>query len=58
VQAEHLDQLATRTEAAWQEVADLIETKKPRDCLLDSSWGWFMRGQDRINVTNCVTVKL
>ena len=26
-----LDQLATRTEAAWQEIADLIETKKPRD---------------------------
>ena len=26
-----LDHLATRTEAAWQEAADLIETKKPRD---------------------------
>ena len=26
-----LDQLATRTEPAWQEIADLIETKKPRD---------------------------
>ena len=26
-----LDQLATRAEAAWHEVADLIETKKPRD---------------------------
>jgi hypothetical protein len=26
-----LDQLATRTEAAWQEIADLIETKKPHD---------------------------
>ena len=26
-----LDHLATRAEAAWQEVADLIETKKPRD---------------------------
>jgi len=29
--SKHLDQLATRTEAAWQEVADLIETKKPRE---------------------------
>ena len=29
--AKRLDQLATRVEAAWQEVADLIETKKPRD---------------------------
>jgi hypothetical protein len=26
-----LDHLATRAEAAWQEAADLIETKKPRD---------------------------
>ena len=26
-----LNQLATRTEAAWQEIADLIETKKPHD---------------------------
>ena len=26
-----LDQLAARTEAAWQEIEDLIETKKPRD---------------------------
>ena len=26
-----LDHLAMRTEAAWQEIADLIETKKPRD---------------------------
>lgn len=26
-----LDHLATRTEAAWREIADLIETKKPRD---------------------------
>jgi len=26
-----LDHLAARTEAAWQEIADLIETKKPRD---------------------------
>jgi hypothetical protein len=26
-----LDQLATRTEATWQDIADLIETKKPRD---------------------------
>jgi len=26
-----LDALATRTEAAWQEAATLIETKKPRD---------------------------
>ena len=29
--ARHLDQLATRTEAAWQEAAALIETKRPRD---------------------------
>ncbi len=29
--SKRLDQLATRTEVAWQEVADLIETKKPRD---------------------------
>lgn len=29
--ARHLDKLATRTEAAWQEAAALIETKRPRD---------------------------
>ena len=29
--AKRLDHLATRAEAAWQEVADLIGTKKPRD---------------------------
>ena len=29
--ARHLDELATRTEAAWQEAAALIETKRPRD---------------------------
>ena len=29
--AGHLDELATRTEAAWQEAAALIETKRPRD---------------------------
>ena len=29
--ARHLDMLATRQEAAWQEAAALIETKKPRD---------------------------
>ena len=29
--ARHRDKLATRTEAAWQEAAALIETKKPRD---------------------------
>jgi hypothetical protein len=29
--AKHLDQLATRTEAAWEKVAELIETKRPRD---------------------------
>jgi hypothetical protein len=29
--SKRLDHLATRSEAAWQEVADLIETKKPRD---------------------------
>ena len=38
-----LDQLATRTEAAWQEIADLIETKKPHDydravSLMELSW--------------------
>ena len=27
----HLDQLATRTEAAWEKAAELIETKRPRD---------------------------
>jgi hypothetical protein len=29
--AKHLDQLATRTEAAWANVAEWIETKRPRD---------------------------
>jgi len=29
--AKHLDQLATRTEAAWEKAAGLIETKRPRD---------------------------
>lgn len=29
--SKRLDHLATRSEAAWQEVAELIETKKPRD---------------------------
>jgi len=29
--AKHLDQLATRTEAAWEKAAELIETKRPRD---------------------------
>jgi predicted kinase len=29
--AKHLDQLATRTEAAWEKVAEWIETKRPRD---------------------------
>ena len=29
--SQRLDQLATRSAAAWQEVAGLIETKKPRD---------------------------
>jgi hypothetical protein len=29
--AKHLDQLATKTEAAWEKAAELIETKRPRD---------------------------
>jgi hypothetical protein len=29
--AKHLDQLATRTEAAWEKVSEWIETKRPRD---------------------------
>jgi hypothetical protein len=29
--ARHLDQLATRTEAAWEKAAELIATKRPRD---------------------------
>jgi hypothetical protein len=29
--SKRLDHLATRSEAAWQEVAELIETKKPRE---------------------------
>jgi uncharacterized Zn finger protein len=29
--AKRLDQLATRTEEAWREAAELIETRKPRE---------------------------
>lgn len=29
--AKHLDRLATKTEAAWEKAAELIETKRPRD---------------------------
>ena len=29
--AKHLDQLATQTEAAWEKVTELIQTKRPRD---------------------------
>jgi hypothetical protein len=35
--AKHLDQLATRTEAAWEKAAELIETRKPRDYDLAAS---------------------
>ena len=35
--AKRLDELATRTEAAWQEAAELIETRKPRDYDLATS---------------------
>ena len=35
--AKHLDQLATRTEAAWEKVAELIETRRPRDYDLAAS---------------------
>ena len=35
--AKHLDQLATRTEAAWEKAAELIETKRPRDYDLATS---------------------
>jgi hypothetical protein len=35
--AKHLDQLATRTEAAWEKAAELIETKRPRDYDLAAS---------------------
>ena len=35
--AKRLDQLATRTEEAWQEAAELIETKRPRDYDLATS---------------------
>jgi hypothetical protein len=35
--ARHLDQLATRTEAAWEKAAELIETKRPRDYDLAAS---------------------
>ena len=33
----HLDQLATRTEAAWEKAAELIETRRPRDYDLAAS---------------------
>jgi hypothetical protein len=29
--AKHLDRLATKTEAAWEKAAELIQTKRPRD---------------------------
>ncbi len=35
--SKHLDQLATRTEAAWEKAAELIETKRPRDYDLAAS---------------------
>jgi len=35
--AKHLDELATRTEAAWEKAAELIETKRPRDYDLATS---------------------
>ena len=35
--AKHLDQLATRTEAAWEKAAELIETRRPRDYDLAAS---------------------
>jgi hypothetical protein len=35
--AKRLDQLATRTEAAWAKAAELIETKRPRDYDLATS---------------------
>jgi hypothetical protein len=35
--AKHLDQLAPRTEAAWEKAAELIETKRPRDYDLATS---------------------
>lgn len=35
--AKHLDQLATRTEAAWQKAAELIETRRPHDYDLAAS---------------------
>jgi hypothetical protein len=35
--AKHLDELATRTEAAWQKVAEWIETRRPRDYDLAAS---------------------
>ena len=35
--AKRLDELATRTEATWQEAAELIETRKPRDYDLATS---------------------
>lgn len=31
VYAKHLDQLATRTEAAWEKAAEWIETRRPSD---------------------------
>jgi hypothetical protein len=35
--AKHLDQLATRTEAAWEKAPELIETRRPRDYDLAAS---------------------
>ena len=35
--AKHLDQLATRTEAAWEKAAELIETRRPHDYDLAAS---------------------
>lgn len=35
--AKHLDQLATRTEAAWERAAELIETRRPSDYDLAAS---------------------
>jgi hypothetical protein len=35
--AKHLDQLATRTEAAWEKAAQWIETRRPRDYDLATS---------------------
>ena len=35
--AKHLDQLATRAEAAWEKAAELIETRRPHDYDLAAS---------------------